>query len=261
MRKEDHQLPVNPDDPVAWNRHLGITRQVLKPPNESEWDIGRLRWGRSLYEEITKANPNKNPANEKYYERVGSSLQHWRLKRGWQQLLTPPDPRALVPLHHDPTWEWCIEDGGIYRQWYALWSPQTLWEGLFNDPEVLDQVIRVMHAPGMFDTRPLSLAINIHFRTVYLPAYEEHFKATRSDEHNWERWFLPITWEQHKLKALRYFEDAAPIIGGCMVHHYQVWTDDWLPKLIGLPAIEEMYMDVEEEIKRKERGDLLLDFA
>lgn len=240
-----------------WQMHVGIQRQFLKPPNESVWDLAELRFGRSQYEDLFSGKWRKSHPH--LYEET--ELGHLRVKRGWQKLLEPPDPYACCLLCHDPTWQWSVEDGGVFRKPYELWNPMRLMNSfLSKGSKIVDEVVRIMGEAGLPDTRKLSKTINVHIRTVYLPGEEERWKEQRADQETWSKFYKPVTWEEHKLKVYRFIEDTAHLIGGACLHHFQVHGDLWRDLLFDCAVLEEQLFDAKLQLERRRLGEMNFDF-
>lgn len=255
-KAELYQLAVDPCNSQEWQEHLNIQRQFLTPPNESEWDLSQLRFGKRDYCDITTITPAMNPANEPYWQKYKTAFGKgsWRLRPDWQAYLPTPDKYAMKLIHLDPSFDWCVSDGGIARNYYQLWNPTELFASMFGAGLILDIMLKVF-SEDLIDTRPLTQEINYHFRSVHLPAYQDQWLCKREDS-QWNKWFLPITWDQHKTKATRIFEDSAYLVSGCMLNHMQVWNEEWFPYIIQSPAINEITAAAAAKVDSEERNAL-----
>lgn len=244
-----------------WQEKIGIFRSYLKKPNESVWELADLKYGRDDYASIKEVPPNKNKENEKYYDRT--AFGHWRLKPDWRSLLERPDPWAGIPIHVDPTYEWALEDGGVIRREYILWQPHRLLTSVCCPGPVVDGILAVINQSGMADTRPLTKAINTHFRTIFMPTEEKAWKSLRLSEDGewWVKNFAEVSWEQHKQKTLNYWDETVHLVAGCLLHHFQVWPECWMNHLHGSQAIEDLFADAKFKIELRKAGGLDFEFA
>ena len=257
MAKEE---PIKFLTEKEWQEKIGIFRSYLSKPNESVWDLSDLMWGRDRYEHIVETPPSKNPANEKFYNRT--EFGHWRLKPEWRTLLDKPDRYARIPIHVDPTYEWCVVDGGVFRREYRLWEPQRLCNSCCADQKVVDDVLRVINTPGISDTRKLTSTVNGHFRAVYLKQEEENWKSLRaSDEGEWWcKMYADVNWEQHKQKVLRFWDESVHLVAGCLLHHFQVWPEAWMDKLFNSEAVEEEMFEAKRKLEHIKSGGMVYEF-
>ena len=257
MSKEQ---PFKPWNEKEWQDKIGIFRSFLSKPNESVWDLSDLWWGRDRYEHIVEVTPNTNKENEKFYLRT--EFGHWRLRPEWRTLLDRPDRYARMPIHIDPTYEWCNSDGGVMRREYRLWEPQRLLNSCTASQAIVDDVLRVINAVGISDTRKLTSTVNGHFRANFLKQEEGEWKSLRmSDEGEWWcKMYAEVNWEQHKQKVLRFWEDSVHLVAGCLLHNFQVWPESWLDKLFDSEAVEEEMFEAKRKLAHIRSGGMIYEF-
>lgn len=251
MSKDETWRSLSGFSTGQWNERefqmkIGIQRSFLNPPNSSVWEISKLMFGRSDYDYLFKTNPEDHPENERFYFRTDTG--HWRLKPTWRTFLTPPDRYARIPIYIEPAYTWTKQDGGITRCDYVLYDPQAMQNSFLCNGPVLDNMVRVINAPGMADTRPLSKAVKTHIKTIFLPAMEQGWKEQRNTD-AWDMNFLPVTWDEHRQRINDLLDETCHLISGALLHNFQVWLDVWMPFLFNCPVVEELFAAAKEKQK------------
>lgn len=199
----------------------------LREPNENVVNLSELYFGRSLYEEIVYQPPNINPDNERYWESIknGKRKATYRLREDWRDRLPSPDPMARKRLWLDPD----VSDLSNPED-RLLWNPYLFMDCIAKyEPCYKPIILAVQEKRSTTLRSKVEKQVMACFRVSYL---DKHMKFYRGKPEKTSDAFIR--------RSTRFFENYLERIAGCILNHYQAWTEDWIINIANSSVILEL---------------------
>jgi hypothetical protein len=212
----------------------------LAPPNDGVDQICYLTFGRDDYDDSEAVRAYHRELNEWWKNgKSGPHPVHWRKR--------VRDPNAGLVIYEDPDHQPTNEDG-YRRHW--LYEPSELQELLINTPRLIRAIhFAVEQDYDITSARRVYKELLSVLRTEYRPVWETWY-----DRKNTGRPLSLVSSgnkEADWKKAIKYLEQTAELIAGCLYQHYENNPHEWSVNVIKYGEPSESWLNYLDKVARR----------